>query len=95
MNKDTISQTSPFDETPYDPNDAEAVADFWEGATITHKGKVVGKATRGKQQAAVKVPVSIRLSPDVLEYFKRGGDGWQTRLDEALQVYIADHQQAA
>jgi len=95
MNHGITTQMSPIDETPYDPNDAEAVADFWEGATITHEGRVIGKATRGKQRATVKVPVSIRLSPDVLEYFKRGGDGWQTRLEDALQVYIADHQQAA
>ncbi len=95
MNNGITTQMLPIDETPYDPNDAEAVADFWEGATITHQGRVIGKATRGKQRAAVKVPVSIRLSPDVLEYFKRGGDGWQTRLEDALQAYIADHQQAA
>jgi uncharacterized protein (DUF4415 family) len=95
MNNVITSQTSPFDETPYDPENAESVADFWEGAAITHHGRVIGKSTRGKQRAAVKVPVSIRLSPDVLEYFKRGGDGWQTRLEDALQVYINDHQQAA
>ncbi len=87
--------TSNFNDTPYDPNDPEAVADFWEGATITHKGKVLGKATRGKQKSPVKVPVSIRLSPDVVEYFKKGGTGWQTRLDEALQTYIAEREKVA
>ncbi|PID34085.1 MAG: hypothetical protein CR976_02120 [Thiotrichales bacterium] len=29
------------------------------------------------------------LSPDVVDYFKSGGEGWQSRLDEALKVYIA------
>ena len=87
--------TSSFNDTPYDPNDPEAVADFWEGATITHKGKVLGKATRGKQKSALKVPVSIRLSPDVVEYFKKGGNGWQTRLDDALKAYIAEQERAA
>ncbi|MDQ5770258.1 BrnA antitoxin family protein [Thiothrix subterranea] len=95
MKSATTSQMLPFDEMPYDPEDAEAVADFWEGATISHQGRVIGKATRGKQREAVKIAVSIRLSPDVLEYFKRGGDGWQTRLDDVLKSYVADHQQAA
>ncbi len=32
-----------------------------------------------------KTPVSIRLSPDVLDYFRSGGPGWQSRIDEALR----------
>lgn len=32
-----------------------------------------------------KVPVTMRLSPDVLEHFKSGGRGWQTRMEEALR----------
>lgn len=41
--------------------------------------------TRGPQKAALKVPVSIRLSPEVVDYFKAGGPGWQGRIDEALR----------
>lgn len=41
--------------------------------------------TRGPQKAATKVPVSIRLSPEVIDYFKAGGPGWQSRIDEALR----------
>lgn len=32
-----------------------------------------------------KIPVSIRLSPDVLAYFRSGGPGWQGRIDETLR----------
>lgn len=46
--------------------------------------------TRGAQKTATKVPVSIRLSPDVIAYFKEGGPGWQGRIDEALRKMIAD-----
>ena len=42
-----------------------------------------------------KVSITIRLNPDILEYFKEGGEGWQTRLESALQTYILDHKQAA
>lgn len=76
-------------DTPYDPNDEEAVSAFWENAEVRMP------KTRGKQKKPVKIPVSIRLSADVVEYFKQGGEGWQTRLEEALQTYIAEHQKAA
>lgn len=38
-----------------------------------------------------KVPINIRLSPDVLEAFKSTGPGWQTRMDEALRDYLREH----
>jgi len=41
--------------------------------------------TRGPQKAPTKIPVSIRLSPEVLAHFKAGGAGWQSRIDEALR----------
>lgn len=41
--------------------------------------------TRGPQKAATKIPVSIRLSPEVIEHFKAGGPGWQSRIDDALR----------
>ena len=41
--------------------------------------------TRGAQKAEKKIPVSIRLSPDVVEHFKSTGPGWQGRIDEALK----------
>jgi len=75
-----------YDDTPYNPEDEEAVANFWEGATITQKGK---------QRTALKVPVSIRLSPEVVECFKASGEGCQTRLNETLKAYIAEHDTAA
>lgn len=41
--------------------------------------------TRGPQVAPKKIPVSIRLSPEVVRYFKAGGPGWQSRIDEVLK----------
>lgn len=46
---------------------------------------------RGKQKEPLKVPVSIRLNLEVVEYFKASGEGWQTRLNEVLQDYIKQH----
>ena len=35
-----------------------------------------------------KVSTTIRLSQDVIDHFKAGGRGWQTRVDEALREWI-------
>jgi len=40
---------------------------------------------------ATKVRVTMRLSPEVVQYFRTTGKGWQTRLDNALKEYIASH----
>lgn len=39
----------------------------------------------------VKEPINIRLSPDVLTYFRTTGPGWQTRMDSVLKEWIAAH----
>lgn len=49
---------------------------------------ISAKKFRGKQKKPTKRLVSLRLSPDVLAHFKATGKGWQTRLDEALQLLI-------
>ena len=38
-----------------------------------------------------KVSTTIRLSRDVIDHFKAGGRGWQTRIDEALREWIGEH----
>ena len=37
-----------------------------------------------------KQQVTLRLDADVLEHFKKGGKGWQTRINEALAAAIKD-----
>ena len=49
------------------------------------------KATvrRGRPPVArPKVSTTIRLSQDVIDHFRAGGRGWQTRIDEALREWI-------
>ena len=48
------------------------------------RGKL-GRRTRGKQKAPLKVPVSLRLDPDVVEHFRATGRGWQTRINDTLR----------
>jgi uncharacterized protein (DUF4415 family) len=49
---------------------------------------------RGPQKAPRKVPVSIRLSPDVAEGLRATGNGWQVRADEALRSFLAEAKKA-
>lgn len=46
---------------------------------------------RGPQKAPTKERVTIRLSPDVVQRFRATGDGWQTRVDAALQEWLVTH----
>ena len=46
------------------------------------------RARRGPQKRPTKVPVSIRLDPEVVEYFRATGEGWQSRINEALVEYV-------
>lgn len=48
---------------------------------------------RGPQKAPLKIHVSIRLSPDVVDYFKSQGRGWQTKINKILRDYMKRHKQ--
>jgi uncharacterized protein (DUF4415 family) len=36
----------------------------------------------------LKKPITIRLDADVLEWFKRGGRHYQTRMNEVLRMFM-------
>jgi uncharacterized protein (DUF4415 family) len=69
---------------PYDPNDGEAARTWLAEADLIREGRVVRRGKRGPQKTPTKKLVSLRLSPEVVEYFKATGPGWQTRIDSAL-----------
>jgi uncharacterized protein (DUF4415 family) len=72
-------------ESSYDPSDPAAVEAFWKNATVRRPGQ------RGPGKKARKILLSVRYSPEVVEYFKSSGEGWQTRMDEALKEWVASH----
>lgn len=51
--------------------------DFWENAKIVYP--------------ADKVPISIRLDTDILEWFKAQGKGYQTMINNVLRSYVDAH----
>jgi len=47
------------------------------------------RALRGRPKSAnAKQLVSVRYSPEVLEYFRSTGEGWQSRMDGVLREYV-------
>jgi uncharacterized protein (DUF4415 family) len=63
-----------------DYTDAPATnADFWQDATVNIP--------------PVKVPVTLRLDPNILAWYKQlVPRGYQTLINNVLQKYMTDHQ---
>ena len=52
---------------------------------------VPARALRGRPKSnSTKLLVSVRYSPEVLEYFKSTGAGWQSRMDGVLKDYVSN-----
>jgi uncharacterized protein (DUF4415 family) len=47
------------------------------------------RGQRGPQKSKpVKTLISLRLDPDVVQHFRRGGRGWQSRINQALRKAV-------
>lgn len=50
------------------------------------------KKARGRPQGSgKKEQVTLRLDTDILDQFKATGNGWQTRINDALRDWIKQH----
>ena len=69
---------------PRDYEEIPELTDEWfKNATWHINGKPI---PRGRPKSAnPKQHVNMRLDPDVLDYFKAGGPGWQSRINAALR----------
>jgi len=48
---------------------------------------VRGIARKGLRSFSPKEAISLRVDPDVLEWFRAQGAGWQTRMNAVLKAY--------
>jgi uncharacterized protein (DUF4415 family) len=67
--------------------------DDWSDAFVTRsvtelRAQVAKRRARGPAVKPKKVSVTVRFSPEVIDYFRGTGDGWQTRMDDALKRYV-------
>lgn len=72
-----------YEEIPELDEDFFERADYYEGGKLVRRGR--------PRSEHPKVPISIRLSEDVLARFKASGPGWQSRIDAALKEWLAQH----
>ena len=63
---------------------------------IRARGDRPARPLRGRPKLAnPKQLVSVRYSPEVLEYFTSTGEGWQSRMDGVLREYVTRHPRRA
>lgn len=66
-----------------DPDDAPELDDEWfDKADFKIGDKII---RRGRPPGSAKRLVSLRLDQAVIDHFRAGGPGWQSRLNEALR----------
>ncbi len=90
-----MSENNNFmDPNSTDPDDAPELDEhFFQHGQITRGNVVIREATdtmarRGRPPNGdqPKVNQTLRLSQDVLAYFRASGEGWQARIDETLRA---------
>ena len=92
---ESVIAAAPGKDRPLTPKEEAALAK----AVVVRKGGYSAvraalaakrnEGQRGPQRNPTKQSVSIRYSPEVLDYFKATGAGWQTRIDETLRDWVA------
>ncbi|MDR2892315.1 MAG: BrnA antitoxin family protein [Deltaproteobacteria bacterium] len=63
-----------------DPDNAPTDAMFWANVDM-------------QESDNRKVPIHIRVTPDVLAFFRKDGPGYQTRINRVLEQYVSWQQQ--
>ena len=75
------------DDIVYDEDCPPGDDALWDNAVLKVGNRPVGRPVSNNP----KIATTVRLSPEVVAYFKAGGKGWQTRLDSVLREYVANH----
>jgi len=71
--------------------DAEDFAQFKPIQEAAPDLLAMWKRGRGPQKKPTKVAITLRVSPEVDEYFRSTGKGWQSRMDQVLKEFVATH----
>jgi uncharacterized protein (DUF4415 family) len=76
-----VIQPDEYEEASELTEDQLAEADFYIGDKLIRRGR--------PKSARPKEAVKLRLSGEVLDHFRAGGPGWQTRINETLEREVA------
>src|SRR5437773_1704754 len=73
-----------------DPHTAPELTDEWFDKAEIRRGDRLVRPGRGRPPLdAPKKLVSLRLDRDVIERFRAGGPGWQSRINAALRKHLS------
>ncbi len=78
--KTDITRVHAMTDADIDYSDAPDVADM----VANGKARIVGRP----KKAVTKKHQNLRLDADIIDGFKRGGRGWQTRINDALRAHL-------
>ena len=71
-----------------DRDDPPEITEKWVAEANLYRGKKLVR--RGRPAGtSKKTQTTVRISNEVLKFFRATGPGWQTRMDEALKRYVA------
>jgi uncharacterized protein (DUF4415 family) len=82
-----VIQPEEYEEAPEWTEEDLAHADLYHGTKLIRRGR--------PPLERPKEAVKLRLSPDVLDHFRAGGPGWQTRINAELEKVVAREKRAA
>lgn len=82
-----VIQPHEYDDAPEWTEEDFARADLYQGDRLIRRGR--------PPLARPKEAVKIRLAPEVLDHFRAGGPGWQTRINAALEAVVAREKEDA
>ena len=82
-----VVQPEEYEDAPEWTAEDFARADLYEGEKLIRRGR--------PPKARPKEAVKLRLSPEVLDHFRAGGPGWQTRIDAELRRLVKRRERRA
>jgi len=98
MRGETMKRGNPEPLTPALRAELDALAVMPESEIDTSEMPPItdwSKAVRGAFYRPIKRPLSLRVDADVIDWFQRQGNGYQTRMNSALREYVERHREHA
>jgi uncharacterized protein (DUF4415 family) len=80
-----VKNAMPFVWNTEDEDDRPLSADEMQGGIQAYRRQ------RGRPLGSHKELTTIRFDREILLAFRSGGEGWQTRMNEALKEWLATH----
>ena len=82
-----VIQPEEYEDAPELSDEQLARADLYEGDKLIRRGR--------PPKARPKEAVKLRLSPEILDHYRAGGPGWQTRINTTLEQAVKRERKAA